>query len=166
MASASRQNNLRLRRVLIVDDEKLVLLTLRDGLAKLTDCEIAAATDGKQALELFEQQPFDLLITDYGMPGMDGLALAARVRELYPRTAIIVITGYGSAALREQATHVPVQRILGKPVRIAEIRKAALEALDGPGSSREMAWPASPPDLTGSDTPTAHAPRTTERQER
>ncbi len=159
-------DGLRPRQILIVDDEEHVLLTLRDGLASLADCEIAVATGGEQALELIDQQAFDLLITDYGMPGMDGLTLAARVRELHPRTAIIVITGYGSDVLREQAKRVPVQRILSKPVRFTEIRQAALEALDRPGSNQEATWPAGPLAVRSSGRPTAHSPHTIERQER
>lgn len=120
-----------LRRILIVDDEEYVVLTLQEGLKKLPNCEVVVATSGKQALGLFEQQPFDLLITDYKMPGMDGMMLAARVRQLYPRTAIIVITAYPGETLCEQARRVSVQRILDKPVGLVELRSVALEALDG-----------------------------------
>ena len=118
-----------LRRILIVDDEENVALTLQDGLERLPNCEINIATNGEQALQLFEQQPFDLLITDYKMPGTDGITLAARVRQLYPRTIIIMITAYGDETLREQAARVSIQRVLDKPVGLAKIRCVALEAL-------------------------------------
>jgi len=118
-----------LRRILIVDDEENIALTFQDGLERLPNCEIAIATNGEQALQLFEQQPFDLLITDYKMPGTDGITLAARVRQLYPRTVIIMITAYGDETLREQAARASIQRVLDKPVGLGEIRCVALEAL-------------------------------------
>ena len=118
-----------LRRILIVDDDENVALVLQDGLERLPNCEIAIATSGEQALGLFEQQPFDLLITDYKMPGTDGITLAARVRQLYPRTVIIMITAYGDETLSEQAARASIQRVLNKPVGLAKVRCVALEAL-------------------------------------
>ncbi len=120
-----------MRRILVVDDEEIVVLTIQDILEELPNCEIAVSTSGQQALQLFEQQPFDLLITDYRMPDMDGLTLATRVRQLYPRTSVIMITAYGSDDLREQAARAYIQRTLDKPVELEEIRGAALEALNG-----------------------------------
>ena len=118
------------RRILLVDDEINQVSILRAGLARLPDCEIAIATSGRQALELFAQKPFDLMITDYRMPEMDGLALAALVRDQYPTTHIIMLTAFGSEALRETADASPAQLVLEKPVDIKHIRSAALNALN------------------------------------
>lgn len=120
-------------RILIVDDEDLVGMTLRDGLEKVPNCEIFTATSGEQALQLFEQKPFDLLFTDYKMPDMDGLTLSGRVRELYPHTVIIMITAHGSEALYQQAAGASIQHILDKPVKLSEIRHVAATALSGSG---------------------------------
>jgi len=120
-----------LRRILIVDNEENVALTLQDGLRKLPHCEVVVAVSGQQALKFFEEQPFDLLITDYKMPGMDGMTLAARVRRLCPCVPVVVVTAYRDDALRERATRVPVQQILDKPVGLATLRRVALEALAG-----------------------------------
>lgn len=119
-----------LRRILVVDDEENVALIIQDGLEKLPNCEVSVATSGEEALRLFEQNPFDLLITDYKMPGTDGMALSSRVRELYPHTAIIMITAYGDHMLRQQAIDVSVRCVLDKPVKLEEIRNVALEALE------------------------------------
>lgn len=118
-----------MRHILIVEDEENVAVTLQYMLKKLPRCNITIAGGGEQALRLFERQPFDLLITDYKMPDMDGMTLAARVRQSYPQTVIIMITAYGDDALREQAAHISVQHVLDKPVELVEIRSAALEAL-------------------------------------
>ncbi|MBN1179126.1 MAG: response regulator [Anaerolineae bacterium] len=126
-----------LRRILIVDDEKNVAMTLRDGLEKLPDCEIVVATGGEEALQLFGQRPFDLLITDYKMPDIDGITLAARVQETYPHTTIIMITAYGDEALHGQATRASIRRVLDKPVRLKEIRNVAMEALSEPEEPKE-----------------------------
>jgi CheY-like chemotaxis protein len=118
-----------LQRILVVDDEENVALTLQAGLESLADCEVAVATSGEQALRLFRQQPFDLLITDYRMPDIDGLALAARVRELHPEIAIILVTAYGSDALQQDAARGSILYVLDKPVGISEIRQVARQAL-------------------------------------
>jgi CheY-like chemotaxis protein len=127
-----------LRRILIVDDEENVALILQDGLKKLPRCKVVVAVSGEQALELFEQQPFDLLITDYKMSGMDGMTLAAHARQLCPWIAVVVITAYRSDALHERARHVSIQKIMDKPVGLAEIRRVALEALDGLGNGQDV----------------------------
>jgi CheY-like chemotaxis protein len=118
------------RRILLVDDEVNQLTILKTGLAKLPNCEITVATGGRQALNLFTQQVFDLLITDYHMPKMDGLTLAKTVRLRYPSTSIVVLTAFGDEALGERAAEGLVQQVLEKPIDITHIRAAALRILD------------------------------------
>jgi CheY-like chemotaxis protein len=118
------------RRILLVDDEVNQLVVLRSGLAKLPDCEVTIATGGGQALSLFAQQVFDLLITDYHMPKMDGLTLATAVRQQYPSTQIIMLTAFGDEILEEQAAEGLVRLVLEKPIDIKHIRSAALRVLD------------------------------------
>jgi CheY-like chemotaxis protein len=118
-----------LRRILVVDDEANVALTLEAGLARLPNCQVSVAASGQEALDLFAQRPFDLLVSDFKMPGMDGLALAGRVRQLYPATSIVLVTAYSSDELRAHAARLSIARILDKPFKISEVRAAALEAL-------------------------------------
>jgi DNA-binding NtrC family response regulator len=117
------------RRILVVDDEENVALTLQRGLRKLPDCQVVIATGARQALQLFAQGPFDLVITDYKMPDMDGLTLAANIKESYPQTIVILITGHGTQAVSEQATHVAIRCVLDKPVMLTEIRDVASQVL-------------------------------------
>jgi len=117
------------RRILVVDDEENVALTLQSGLERLPNCEVAIATSGEEALLLFAQQPFDLMVTDYKMPGTDGMTLAARIRQAYPPTSIVMITAYTNDDLRERAARASIHSILDKPVKLAKVRSVALEAL-------------------------------------
>jgi len=124
------------RRILVVDDEENVALTLQSGLEKLPNCEVAIATSGEEALQLFAQRPFDLMVTDYKMPGTDGMTLAARIRQAYPPTSVVMITAYTNDDLLEQAARASIHSILDKPVKLAEVRLAALEALGQAAASR------------------------------
>lgn len=121
----------RKHRVLIVDDEEVIAVTLQAGLAKLPHCEVITASSGQVALQLFAQQAFDLLLTDYKMPDMDGLTLAEQVRRLYPQTTIMMITAHNSYELQEEAAHISIQHILNKPVQLGQLRQLATSALTG-----------------------------------
>jgi CheY-like chemotaxis protein len=142
-----------LRRILIVDDEENVALMLQAGLETQPHCETTVATSGAQALELLERQQFDLLITDYKMPGTDGLALANRVRQLYPQMSIIMVTAYGDEGLRQQAAGISIHRILDKPVKLDEIRGVTSAVLGDPpnGANRKSVtrrWTFDPAELS------------------
>ncbi len=115
--------------IMIVDDEEYITMILREALESLPNCRITTVADGREALALFEQQPFDLLITDYKMPHLDGMTLATHVRQLYPRTAIIMLTAYSDDTLRQRAGRLAIRYILDKPVKFSEIRRVAAEEL-------------------------------------
>ena len=131
VAAHSASKEKALRRILVVDDEENVALTLQAGLEVLPDCDVEVVTSGDKAWQLFQQRPFDLLITDYKMPDMDGITLAERVRKSYPQTIIIMVTAYGNETLLEQAASASIQQVLDKPVGLVEIRDVALDVLNG-----------------------------------
>jgi two-component system cell cycle response regulator DivK len=136
VAIHSGNNGKALRRILVVDDEENVALTLQDGLEMLSNCDISVATSGIQAWHLFQQKPFDLLVTDYKMPDMDGITLTERVQRAYPQTLVIMVTAYGDETLLKQASRVSIQQILDKPVDLTEIRDVASEVLNSAESRR------------------------------
>lgn len=119
----------KLRRVLIVDDEENIAMILQAALEKIPDCEVSIATNAQLAVRLFEERPFDLLITDFMMPDVDGITLASRIRQLYPQTAIVMVTAYGDNALRERAANAAIRHVLDKPVQLGDIRDVALSLL-------------------------------------
>jgi signal transduction histidine kinase len=123
--------------ILVVDDDPV----LRDSLANTLRDEghrVTLAGGGQEGIDLFRSaqqgsEPFDVVLTDLGMPYVDGRQVAAAVRTLAPRTPIILLTGWGQQMGGEN--DVPqVSRVLGKPPRLRELR-AALAELTGPTSS-------------------------------
>ncbi len=103
-------------RVLCVDDEPNILHGLRRHLRK--EYEVATAVGGEEGLEILEKEgPFEVVVSDQRMPGMDGVTFLRRVREVSPRTIRIMLTG--QADLRDAAAAVnegSVFRFLTKPV--------------------------------------------------
>ena len=115
-------------RVLVVDDEE----GIRDLLAKtleLADYDVDLAEDGRIALERLQVTPYDLLITDLRMPGVDGLTVIREARRLKPDLPIIIITGYSTEATAIEAIDLGVQGYLTKPFRVPRVLNAAAKAL-------------------------------------
>lgn len=128
----------RQKRILIADDDPTVLLILRAILERMgTGYEVLAARNGTEALAILENTPCDLVITDVRMPGVDGIELAEAIRAQNANTALIWITAYGCHKLRGERSRLRVHGCLDKPLRIDQIRQAALEALEiDPGQQR------------------------------
>lgn len=82
------------KRILIVDDETAVRLLLAQVLAR-DGYVIHTAENGKEALAYMEQEEYDLIITDYNMPEMDGLELTKTVRLEYPSLPILAVSSAG-----------------------------------------------------------------------
>ena len=78
---------------MVVDDEPMVRQALKLML-KHARCEAEAVEDGKAALDMLAQRKFDVVITDFSMPGMHGDQLVARIRQIYPMQPIIMATAF------------------------------------------------------------------------
>ena len=91
--------------ILVVDDERDILnsLNLVLGYADEFQAEISVATDGQMALEHLDKKEFDLVLSDYKMPGMTGVELLSKVKEKYPNTIRMLITGYTDVAIAREA---------------------------------------------------------------
>jgi len=117
-----------MRRVLFVDDEPRILEGLRRMLrGQRHEWEMAFAPGGEAALALLEASPFDVIVSDMRMPGMDGARLLALVRDRYPQVVRIVLSGHTelSTALRV----VPVaHQFLAKPCDPGTLRVAVERA--------------------------------------
>jgi len=124
-------------RILLVDDDPMLIKSLRDTLE--TDGHFIVAADGGQAgIEAFSTalrrgEPFDIVVTDLGMPYVDGRKVAATIKAESPATPIILLTGWGRRLLAENDIPPHVDRVLSKPPRLHELRVAFTEltAADG-----------------------------------
>lgn len=129
VAKERQDNQAKPKRVLVVDDEEHIVWMLQESLEQLPDYEIWTATSGEQALRLCETKTFDLLLTDYKMPGMDGLALVTSIRQLFPQIRVVMLSAYWAEWLDIQAIRIDIQWVLKKPVKLTKIREVILEVL-------------------------------------
>ena len=113
------------RRILVVDDDEDVLDSMGAILRVTIDgAEVETATSGPQALEAMRRRKPDALVTDYRMPGMDGLELAQRAQAARPGMPIIMVTAYNDRELESQAHAKGIGKVVHKPFDIAELVKA------------------------------------------
>jgi CheY-like chemotaxis protein len=115
-------------RILVVDDDPILLKSLRDILE--TDGHaIVTANHGQHGIDAFRAAvgtptAFELVITDLGMPYVDGRKVAATVKQLAPATPVILLTGWGQRLIAEGEVPAHVDCLLNKPPKIRELREA------------------------------------------
>jgi CheY-like chemotaxis protein len=115
-------------RLLIIDDDAVLLKSLRDTLQ--TDGHtVVTANGGQEGINLFsaargENSMFDVVITDLGMPNVDGRKVAGAIKTISPTTPVILLTGWGHSLAMEAELPAHVDRVLSKPPRLAELRAA------------------------------------------
>ena len=120
-------------RILVVDDEA----SIRDLLSKtlkFAEYEVDVAPDGRSALERMRIYPYDLLIVDLKMPGMDGLSLIRQVKQLNSDMPVIIITGFSTESSAIDAVNLGVAGYLTKPFRVPQVLAAAAKALGAPAA--------------------------------
>ena len=110
-------------RILLVDDEETIRYVLREALIG-EGYDVDIAHDAFQAMERFKLAPYDLIITDIKMHGMDGLQLIREVRKDDSLLNIIIITAYGSLETVKEAAKLGVIEMISKPFKIQEIKDA------------------------------------------
>jgi signal transduction histidine kinase/ActR/RegA family two-component response regulator/PAS domain-containing protein len=119
--------------VLLIDDDPILLKSLREIL-ELDGHTVMTANGGQAGIELFRAQRstpgqtnIGIVITDLGMPHVDGRSVASAVKEASPGTPVILLTGWGERLLAEGDAPAHVDRVLSKPPRLREIRTALSE---------------------------------------
>lgn len=115
-------------RILIVDDDELLLESLQIALES-DGHQVTSAQGGQAGIETFLavqqcDEPFEVVITDLGMPYVDGRKVAARVRAAAPHTPIILLTGWGQRLMADNEQPPQVDHLLSKPPRLHELREA------------------------------------------
>ncbi|WP_168161200.1 hybrid sensor histidine kinase/response regulator [Desulfatibacillum aliphaticivorans] len=109
-------------RILLVDDEPSLVQMTKQMLNRL-GYETVTAFDGKEAIKTLEsaEKRFDLLVTDYSMPGFTGDQLALYVQEKFPGLPVVLCTGYSDKVSRENAAKMGISAMLSKPVNLRQL---------------------------------------------
>lgn len=110
--------------LLVVDDDRATLNLCRSGLKGLAGFKFLMAHNGREALEVMQQEPIHVLVTDLNMPVMDGFNLIAKVVRLYPQIPIIVLTGLSESQHLNTPLQMGAISILSKPPRLTLLMDA------------------------------------------
>jgi DNA-binding NtrC family response regulator len=116
--------------VLLVDDDVALLAGMRRLLSR-SGWRVACAESAEEAVAALERQTFDAVVTDLRMPGTDGTWLLAVVRERFPRTVRVVLTGDSGEQAAASGIDV-AHAILLKPIQIADLRACVERLLEPP----------------------------------
>jgi signal transduction histidine kinase/ActR/RegA family two-component response regulator len=118
-------------KILLIDDDPVLLTSLREVLVH-DGHQVQTASGGRVGIEAFRDalkagKPFPVVITDLGMPHVDGRAVAAAIKAAAPATSIIMLTGWGQRLVASGETPPDVVAVVSKPPRIAELRQVIAE---------------------------------------
>ena len=119
----------RASRILVIDDEEEEVREVLADLLRSDGHSVVERADGASAIRALEQEQFDLVVTDLGMPDVSGWDVAGEVKRRQPRTPVALVTGWGATIDREDASARGVDFILGKPFRGADVRRTIERAV-------------------------------------
>jgi signal transduction histidine kinase/ActR/RegA family two-component response regulator len=120
-------------RILLVDDDPLLIKSLQDTLQE-DGHHITATHGGREGIAAFDAasqcgEKFDVVVTDLGMPYVDGRKVAASVKGMSPLTPVILLTGWGQRLIATNDAPAHVDKVLAKPPRLHELRAAFVELI-------------------------------------
>lgn len=115
------------RRILCVDDDQRVLLSLA-GMLRQMGHEVATIGSGAEAIEHLQSASYDVLITDLGMPGVDGHEVARNAKRIAPHMRVLLLTGWADRLRVEGDIPEGVDQLLGKPITKAQLQEAVAPA--------------------------------------
>jgi diguanylate cyclase (GGDEF)-like protein len=127
--STEEQRDERVPRILVVDDEEVVCRFLKrvlDGGRR----EVEVCNGGQEAIARLEKESFDLVITDLKMPGVDGMSVLARAKQLDPLCEVVVITAYASVESAVEVMKLGAYDYISKPFNVDRIRLVVDKALE------------------------------------
>jgi CheY-like chemotaxis protein len=116
------------QRILIVDDDPLLLRSLQEALES-DGHQVVAANGGQTGINTFveshaEGRPFPVVITDLGMPNVDGRKVASTIKAAVPATLVLMLTGWGRRLVAEGDIPPGVDEVLSKPPKLIDLRNA------------------------------------------
>jgi len=109
------------KRILLVDDDPDTLQSVGEALRVMAGAEVVTAANGQEALQRLSAARPEALVTDYRMPGMDGIELAKQARRSLPRLAVVVITAFSEENVRQRARQAGVCEVVPKPVEFDQL---------------------------------------------
>jgi CheY-like chemotaxis protein len=109
-----------LGRLLIVEDDLNALTGLRELLGE-EGFFVRGVVNGRQAIEAVKQEPFDIVLCDYSLPGMDGLQVCRELKRLQPHLALFLVTAYRNHEVVNAARQCGIEKVIAKPLVIAEL---------------------------------------------
>jgi len=115
-------------KILVVDDEEVVRLSHIRTLASI-HCDVEVVRDGNEALRVMEQRPADVVLLDLRMPGMDGMAVLKAIKQGWPETEVVIITGYPTVETAKEAVRLGAFDYLAKPIGPDEVINVANGAM-------------------------------------
>lgn len=125
--------------VLIVDDEEMVIVSIRAFLRLETDHDIRGFTDPEEAARHLESEPADVVVSDYLMPAMNGIQLLARAKQLQPEVSRVLLTGHADKQSAVQAINeVGLFQYLEKPWDNAQLLLVINSAIERTRLLREL----------------------------
>ena len=116
-------------KILVVDDEPSVVKVFSEYLTQV-GYTVQSAANGKQALEVFKKDHFQLVITDIEMPEIDGMALIDKIKAVNKHTVVIVVTGYGTIERAVEAIKKGAYDFLEKPLNFKALDMVVHRALE------------------------------------
>jgi two-component system, NtrC family, response regulator len=116
-------------RIIVIDDE-VNAATALESLLREDGYEVAKANDARSGLQLLEKMDPDVVLTDLRMPGMDGLELLARIKEIRPETMVVLMTAYGTVKTAVKAMKLGAEDFLPKPIDVEELEVVLQKTLE------------------------------------
>ena len=108
-------------RIMVIDDENIVGKRLKPALEKTGDI-VETFEEGEKALARFDEEPFDIVVTDIRMEKIDGLEILQHILAKAPRTKVIMITGYATVEIAREALVKGAFEFIAKPFKPADLR--------------------------------------------
>jgi DNA-binding NtrC family response regulator len=116
-------------KILVVDDDEVVRSSYRRSLDS-PKCRVEVALDGDEALQAMEEQPFDVVLLDLRMPGRDGMSVLKTIKEKWPESEVVIITGYPTLETAKEAIRHGAYGFLCKPVGPDDVVNVACGAVN------------------------------------
>ena len=127
------------KRMLLIDDD----VWIRDSLRLFFEaegCVLFALETAEEGIEALNEQCYDIIISDYRLPGMDGLAFLKQVKKMQPRAVKILITAYGNKEVVSEARKIGIEDFIEKPFTNKSIEESLFRLIEKGEVKNEEPW--------------------------